>query len=331
MNVAGGGASAGQAWAADPNTNEWATCTRPNGWEFWSHGSGGIRSIINAEGLEVYNSDYRGIACFSDYAEVNFGPGIISAWAAEEAFSFSGVNDSVVTMAGSPSARILGRGCGQWDVDEEAIYITGARQWVEMSYTDLIDNGGEVDLNENVPDLTDNCFLVGSCQGEDFEWNCGNFRIGFTNSSPTTKSLQNTTIHDCAAPTNDAGIMFGWTDSDNCWLVTSNVIVSGTGDVGIKGRPDAFSAVYFYDSALVTAGPDALEAETSAGDLVIMQSNVTNADPQYCSYVYTYGALTDYLRVSNSAYSGAGPASGDLTGAGGPIGPCTGIEDWMVF
>lgn len=332
-NCVAGGSTAGNVIAADPNNNQFATCTRINGWEFWSHGAG-ARNILNITELEMYNSDYRGMAFFSDYSEINIGEGMISCWAAEEAISCSGFNSSSLSIVGTADKRNLFRGCGQYDVDEEGGFFStnAAGQFVVMKYTDFIENGGEIDFNEAVPDLTDNCFFAYNDQGENYLWNCAGMRMAFTNADPKTANVTNCTIHDDKAAANDAGIKFGYAGTDNFTLNCSNVIISGSGDIGIHGRDGAASTVNFSDSALVTAGPDALETATTPGaDLVINLVNVTNTDPNYDVYVYTYGSTDDFLRVSNPAYSNAGPGASDLVGAGGPIGPKTRVDDWMLY
>ena len=315
-----GGAKAGQVLAADPDTNEHTACTRPNGWEFWSHGEAGIRNLINIEGLESYNSDYRGIAIFSDYSEINVGAGTIACWSAEEALSCSGFYGSTLSMVGTAEKRNLFRGSGQYDVDEEGGFFSTneAGQFVAMKYCDFIENGAETDFNEAIPETVENCFFAYNDQAHSSSSSNGNFRVGVEVGLPQTCNMISCTIHNNANATYPWGINFGWGGTDGLTLNCTNVIISGDGDTGIVGNAGAVSTVNLTGCALVNDGPDALATETNPGGLTINQVNTMNDDPAYARYDYAYGDTADFLRVTNLAYIGAGS---DITGAGGAIGP----------
>jgi pullulanase-like protein len=324
-NIIIGGAKSGQVLAADTETNEWSVSTRfGRGLGLQSHNYPGNMNVIDISNVEVYNTHDDNFGLFVENSNLSIGPGVIGCWAGESAFYASGLNNSTMSIDGTASERNLFRGCGQDDVDEEGLFI-GSAICTSLSYTDLIENGGEIDFNECVPASIDNCFFAQNDQNEDYINNCGGLRIGATNSVPTTTTVTNCTIFDDAAATNDAGIKYGYGGTDNLGLECSNVIIAGAGDIGIYGAAGAVNNVNLNYCALVMNGPDALQTATVAGDLTIKQNSVTNADPNFVSTSYTYGD-DNFLAVDNGQYAGLGPASGNLTGAGKWVGTGVPVE-----
>lgn len=333
-----GGSKAGNVLAADVETNEFAVTTKfAAGTAHWSTSGAPLgKNYVRLKEVEVYNSDYTGIDFNSDNTDIVVQEGCISAWSAEEAISFRGCDYSTISIEGTPAKRCLGRGSGQYDTDEEGFMAytnsgaIGTTEFSKMAYCDIIENGGEVDFNELVPDLTDNCFFAYNCQNEDYEWNCGNFRIGATNSTLTTKTMTNCTLHDLQAATADSqsGITFGWYDTLNMVLECENVIISGADDTGVSGRSGAVNTVIMDYCALVGQGTEALATEIDddgAGDLTVHLVNINRDDPDYQTTTFTYGD-SNFLAVKNVHYGASGPGGNPLKGAGVYLGGGVPVE-----
>jgi hypothetical protein len=263
------------------------------------------------------------------------------------------MNNGTLSIDGTATERNLFRGSGQDDADEESAAVNGSNAagtpftWTTLTFTDFIDNGGELEFGRHAgPVLTDNCFFAyNDVTNGDLDGSDTGIRHGYAydavimGPAPVVRTIQNCTIFDGLNPGVGA-VQYGLNYQglpDNLEVTLSNVIIAGSSDIGLFLRDGGDSVMNVNDSALVTAGQEALSATVSGtadgpgtGNWDLNISNLTTESPLFHDLIYVYGSTTEFLRVGNANYALAGPAGGQLTGAGGGIIPLV-VDDWERY
>src|SRR5690606_15185933 len=131
----------------------------------------------------------------------------------ETPLTISGANDVTVNIEGTADERILVRGSGQLDPDEEALEVTpdegSPLAWPALRYVDIIDNGAEAleTGRTNGPDVMEYLRVANNGIGnDDLDGTDTGVRYGYDytpSADPgTTRIIRNVTLYNTLnAPT----------------------------------------------------------------------------------------------------------------------------------
>ncbi|MCB2155981.1 hypothetical protein KQI84_13950 [bacterium] len=341
------GSKTGNVAAMDPDTNEWADTT---------HYGRGINTFSSStedpsptfanmvmRNVKIFNTELENFSHGGDYMNLDVLEGCVFAWSGESCFVVGGTNTGTLNIQGTATDRILVRGSGQVDVDEEGMTVVpdADYDWTYMGWVDVLENGGENDMGPGQgPTLMEYCrFAYNSQTNDDADGTDTGIRYGYGDtaavSTTTDRTISNCTFHDGQNPAGTQYAINFYGLMDGITFNVTDCILSGAGDTGINMRAGGESTTNLTNTALVTAGTDALAAEFdgtydgSAGNFTLNQTNVINDDPAYVSTTYTYGASDDFLRPSAAAYDAAASGGGPLFGGAGPGN--TSVVDWALY
>lgn len=150
-----------------------------------------------------------------------------------------------------------------------------------------------------------------------------------------TYNLTGVTVFDNQGGSNANAINFAGLVGTT--LNADNVIFAGAGDLGTVGGAAA-STVNDNNVAYVTAGPHATGTFTFGAGVTRTSTFLVNDDPQFASTTFspTWNGLgnpitnlTDYLRVTNTAYNATrAPGAANITGANPQV---ASVADWTLI
>jgi hypothetical protein len=351
-NVTIGGSKAGNVLAADPDANDWLACTRyGRGLNVFSSSDSGNpahpEGSILLENVRVMNTYLDGCGIGGDRMDIAIGKGCIFAWVGETPLTITGANDVTVNIEGTADERILVRGSGQLDTDEEALEVVpddgSPMSWPALRYVDIIDNGAEAleTGRTNGPEVMEYLRVANNGIGnDDLDGTDTGVRYGYDytpSADPgTTRIIRNVTLYNTLnAPTGlQRGLNFQF-PMDGMTFDVSNAIIAGVDDIGIYMRPGGDSVLNLDSVALVTAGPDALAMQydgtydgPGTGNFTLNATGVISADPQFVTTTYDYENSSDFLRPGNPAYDTAGVGGQPLLGG---VTMPAGVDDWMML